>query len=242
MGKQRMTVCIQPPGGPAGPDALRRAIGEAMAPYCYDREDIPHPGWVGEWDYWFISGANCGFVILPGHEDDPRLVRYDEWKESSEELPWDRCHGGPRALLDLDADRVTAAQEAAGRWDDWSRFAAGHPPALPAGHYLDRAYLDPVGYPEQRARAEYAAQPLIRAMSEDPELRERFPYDPIAFFGPDRDEFVADCVSRVLPTPALLTLDGRWIEEGGPEYRRLFNTYLDSLPPETMVVRVLYHS
>ncbi|MFF5013744.1 hypothetical protein [Streptomyces sp. NPDC001165] len=242
MAKQRITVCVPPPSAPADPDALRQAIGEAMAPHYYWREDRPHPDWVGEWDYWFISGSNCPFAVLPDHEDDPRLVRNDEWRPSEEELPRDRCHGGPRALLDLDTDREAAADEAAWRWNDWARFAAGHPPALPAGPYLDRAYLDPVGYPEERARAEYAAQPLIRAFREDPELRERFPYDPIGFFGPDREAFVADCVSRVLPTPALLTLDGRWVEYGGPDYRREFNACLDALPPETMVVRVLYHS
>ncbi|WP_317447569.1 hypothetical protein [Streptomyces collinus] len=242
MAKQRITVCVPPPSDPADPDALHRAIGEAMAPYYYDREPIPHPDWVGEWDYWFVSGANCPFAVLPGHEDDPRLVRYDEWTESSEELPRGRCHGGPRGLLDLYTDRQAAAHEAARRWDEWARFAAGHPPALAAGPYLDRAYLDPVGYPEERARAEYAAQPLIRAFMEDPELEDQFPYDPIGYFGPYREAFMADRVAEALPTPALLTLDGRWVEYSGPDYRREFNTYLNALPPETMVVRVLYHS
>lgn len=49
-------------------------------------------------------------------------------------------------------------------------------------------------------------------------------------------------VTAVLPTPALLTLDGRWVEGGGPEYERMFNACLDGLPGDTMVVRVLYHS
>ncbi|WP_424861796.1 hypothetical protein [Streptomyces sp. MMS24-I29] len=241
MAKQRITVCVPPPEDPADSGALRRAIGKAMAPYYYDREDRPHPDWVGEWDYWFISGANCAFAVLPGREDDARLVRFDDWNDSAEELPRDRCYGGPRGLLDLDTDREAVADEAARWWDRWTRFAAGHPSALPVGHYLDRAYLDPVGYPEQRARAEYAAQPLIRAVIENPELEERFTDDPVGYFGPDRETFVADCASQVLPTPALLTLDGRWVEAGGPEYRRWFASYLDALPNETMVVRVLYH-
>ncbi|MFJ9867346.1 hypothetical protein [Streptomyces sp. NPDC101165] len=131
--------------------------------------------------------------------------------------------------------------DSARRWNDWARFAAA-PPALPAGHYLDRAYLDPAGYPERRARAEYTAQPLIRAVIEDPELEEQFTCDPIAFFGPDREAFAADCVAEVLPTTALLAPDGRWVEYGGPDCRRWFNAYLDALPPETMVVRVLCHS
>ncbi|MGW3498620.1 hypothetical protein [Streptomyces sp. NPDC001020] len=244
MAKQRITVCVAPPSDPADPDALREAIGEAMAPYHYGREDIPHPDWVGEWDYWAISGGRYAFAVLLGHEDDPRLVRVGDWQQGSEweELDRGRCHGGPRGILDLDTDREAAAQEAALRWDEWARFAAGHPPALPAAHYLDRVYLDPVGYPEERARADHWDQPLIRAILEDPELEERFTDDPVLFFGPDREAFVAAHAAQVLPTPALLTLDGRWLEDGGPAYRRWFNTYLDALPPETMLVRVLYHS
>ncbi|MET4641123.1 hypothetical protein ABZY10_20735 [Streptomyces sp. NPDC006539] len=33
----------------------------------------------GEWSYWFVSGTGCLFGLLPCHEDDPRLVRYDDW-------------------------------------------------------------------------------------------------------------------------------------------------------------------
>ena len=75
MAKQRITVCVEPPDDPADPDALRAAIGKTMAPYFYDREDIPHPARVGEWDDRAISGANFAFAVLPGHENDPRLVR-----------------------------------------------------------------------------------------------------------------------------------------------------------------------
>ncbi|MDX2591446.1 hypothetical protein PV343_03975 [Streptomyces sp. WI03-4A] len=108
MAKQRITVCVPSPSDPAAPDALHRAIGEVMAPYHYDSEPLPHPNWVGEWDYWFVSGSNCPFAVLPGHEDDLRLVRHDEWEKSSGELPRDRCHGGPHGLLDLDTDRQAA--------------------------------------------------------------------------------------------------------------------------------------
>ncbi|MFE1334128.1 hypothetical protein [Streptomyces microflavus] len=46
----------------------------------------------------------------------------------------------------------------------------------------------------------------------------------------------------VLPTWALLTLEGRWIEGGTHEYRAAFNAYRDELPDATVLVRVLYHS
>ncbi|MDC0772942.1 hypothetical protein [Streptomyces sp. HD] len=214
MAKQRITVCL-PPCDQDDPESLRRAIGRAMAPYDYNREDSPHPDWVGEWDYWFISGAGCEFAVLPGHEDDPRLLRHDEWKERPEELPRSRCHGGPRGLLDLDTDRAEVAREAARRWDDWRRFADRH-----AG----------------------GSESVLRAVAEDPELRERFTRDPYAWFGADRAAYVAEQAAEVLPTPAMLTLGGRWVEYGGPGYRQWFNAYLQDLPADTMVVRVLYHS
>ncbi|MGM9469042.1 hypothetical protein [Streptomyces murinus] len=75
MAEQRITVCVEPPADPTDPDTLRAAIGKAMAPYFYDREDIPHPDWVGEWDYWAISGANFAFAVLPGHEDGGPVYR-----------------------------------------------------------------------------------------------------------------------------------------------------------------------
>ncbi|MFE9016328.1 hypothetical protein [Streptomyces cyaneofuscatus] len=37
-------------------------------------------------------------------------------------------------------------------------------------------------------------------------------------------------------------LGSRWIEGGTHEYRAAFNAYLDGLPDDTMLVRVLYHS
>ncbi|MEV0035292.1 hypothetical protein [Streptomyces sp. NPDC050804] len=47
----------------------------------------------------------------------------------------------------------------------------------------------------------------------------------------------------LLPTPALLTLDGRWAKGGDPDYERMFNTCLNaapgSLPGATLVVGVL---
>ncbi|MFE5816503.1 hypothetical protein ACFQ6S_24305 [Streptomyces sp. NPDC056479] len=169
---------------------------------------------MGEWDYWFVSGAGYAFAVLPGHEDDPRLVRHDEWTERPEELPRSRCHGGPRGLLDLDTDRAEVGREAARRWDDWRRFADRHT----------------------------GPESVLRAIAKDPELEERFTHDPYNWFGRDREAYIAERVADVLPTPAMLTLAGRWVEYGGPGYRQWFNAYLQDLPADTMVVRVLYHS
>ncbi|MFF8716507.1 hypothetical protein ACF07T_34510 [Streptomyces sp. NPDC015184] len=238
MAKQRVTVCVPP----CAPEDLHRFIGRAMAPFDYNRTDHPDPDWVGEWDYWFVSGAGCLFAVLPGHEQDPRLVRRDEWTEPPVDPPPSRCHGGPRGLLDLAVDRDEAAARARVLWKEYQEFATCYPPALPYGFFATRAHTDPVTYPRERVVEEFTDQPLIRALVETPDLGDRFASDPVAYFGEDLETFVAQRVAEVLPTPTLLTLDGRWIESGGPEYLRMFNEYLESLPADTMVVRVLYHS
>ncbi|MEU9326464.1 hypothetical protein AB0D91_22070 [Streptomyces canus] len=238
MGKQRITVCLPP----VGPDGLKRAIGQAMDPFWYDREDRPHPDWVGEWSYWFVSGAGCLFDVLPGHEDDPRLVRYDDWTEPPEDLPPSRCHGGPRGILDLDTPRAAEARRAGDTWTAYRAFSERYPPALPFHHFAERARtLDPELAREAAVTA-FREQPLIRAIESDPALEERFGSDPVYHFDEDLETYVSRHVAAVLPTPALLTLGGRWEEGGGPDYERMFNSYLDGLPADTMVVRVLYHS
>ncbi|MFF2848403.1 hypothetical protein ACFVT5_19075 [Streptomyces sp. NPDC058001] len=238
MAKQRITVCLPP----VGPDGLKQAIGRAMAPFRYDREDVPHPDWVGEWDYWFVSGAGCLFDVRPGHEDDPRLVRHDDWTESAEDLPPSRCHGGPRGLLDLDTPRAAEARRAAGTWTAYHAFADRHPPALPFHHFEERARTLEPEHVREAAVAAFREQPLIQAIEADPALEERFTSDPALHLDEDQDTYVSRHVAAVLPTPALLTLDGRWVEGGGPDYQRTFNTYLDALPGDAMAVRVLYHS
>ncbi|MDK0523997.1 hypothetical protein [Streptomyces sp. ML-6] len=60
------------------------------------------------------------------------------------------------------------------------------------------------------------------------------------YFGEKLETFAAERVAEVLPTPTLLTLDGRRIESGGPECLRMLNEYLETLLADTMVVRVLY--
>ncbi len=54
MAKERVTVCL--PAGHRG--EVHEAIGAALAPYDYNREDVPHdPEWMGEWDHWQIDGS-----------------------------------------------------------------------------------------------------------------------------------------------------------------------------------------
>ncbi|WP_446042179.1 hypothetical protein, partial [Streptomyces sp. SID1121] len=226
MGKQRITVCVLP----VAPDGLKQAIGQVMAPFSYDREDRPHPDWVGEWSHWFVSGAGCLFDVLPGHEDDRRLVRYDDWTDFPDDLPPSRCHGGPRGVLDLGTPRTVEARRAADTWTAYRAFADRHPRALPFHHFAERVRTLEPEHAREAAVAAFREQPLIQAIEADPALEERFTSDPAFHFDEDLETYVARHVAAVLPTPALLTLDGRWVEGGGHDYERMFNAYLDDLP------------
>lgn len=71
----------------------------------------------------------------------------------------------------------------------------------------------------------FREQPLIHAIEADPALEERFTSDPAFHFDEDLETYVARHVAAVLSIPALLTLDGRWVEGGGPDYERMFSAY-----------------
>ncbi|MEU9011480.1 hypothetical protein AB0D12_17195 [Streptomyces sp. NPDC048479] len=211
-----------------------------MAPYDDNRADVPQPDSVGEWDYWYISAGGWEFAVLAGHEDDPRIVR--EGEDEHRARPRNRCDGGPKGLLDFDADRAPAAEDAARRRHEWQEFAAAYPPSLPLGHFWQKAFLDPAGYPERQALEDFGDQPVIRALRAESELHDRLGDDPVAVYGDDLAAFVELKTADVLPTWALLTLDGRCFEGGTHACRRSLDACLDALPADAMVVRVLYHS
>lgn len=59
------------------------------------------------------------------------------------------------------------------------------------------------------------------------------------------DRFVQVKVYETLARDALLTLDGEWLSrESMPheQYIEFFNSYLDGLSPQSVVVNVTYHS
>ncbi|MFF5787490.1 hypothetical protein ACFY8P_21300 [Streptomyces sp. NPDC012693] len=90
--------------------------------------------------------------------------------------------------------------------------------------------------------AHFGAQPLIRALKQDPALEERFGWDPVPWFGEDRAALVERAEAAVLPTFALLTLDGRWLDGSSHPANVRFNAYIDGLPDSALLVRVMYHS
>ncbi|MFE0509509.1 hypothetical protein [Streptomyces sp. NPDC058964] len=231
MAKERVTVCVPR----CDPGDVPRAIGTVMAPYDYNRVFAPgEPVVETWWDYWRIDGRGCEFPVVPGHEDDPRLIR-------GTGTPSGLCAGGPRGLLDLETPRARAAAEARRAFETWQEFASGYPPARPMSHFWSRYVADPEHYPQARALEDFRTQPAIAALMERPDLEDLVGGDPVAHLGNDLDTHVRDAANAALPTPALLTLEGHWLSVAGPEGDRHFNDYLDTLPPDAIVVRVLYH-
>ncbi|MER5636250.1 hypothetical protein ABT095_04765 [Kitasatospora sp. NPDC002227] len=252
---------------------LRAALDQAMAPFRMDA----NPRWRYIWDWWAIRGGSdgSGFSPLPGHEDSPRLVHDDPHYDGTPlpSLPG-QCAGGPRGLLDLTefrelSDRVTAVRSRAGDpWDFWQHLKPDHPPLQPWSAFWARHQADPQGYPAERLRHDFAAQPLLQAFTADP-LSQIPGLHTIAWHyqqaglldtldGP-RPSFVAR-MTDLLPQPDLLTLDGWWIEDGtfpvhghceaaetcphldeGNRYQRDIGGYLTSLPDDALLIKLKCH-
>lgn len=239
MAKERVTVCVPP----CAPEDVHRAIGAAMAPYDYNRDaGVGDPDDETWWDYWQIDGRGCEFLVVPGHEDDPRLIRGTEALSGEpRNVPPSLCDGGPRALLDLETPRAQAAAGARRAFEAWQDFSAAYPPTRPSSAFWARHFSDPEGYAQAQAVEDYRTQPAIVALGDNPELRELIGGDPAARLTGDVEAYVRAAADEALPSNALLTLDGRWLDIANAEGRRYFNDYLDALPADTLVVRVLYH-
>ncbi|MFK4150314.1 hypothetical protein [Streptomyces sp. NPDC004065] len=223
------------------PEDVPEAIGAAMAPYDYNRHIAPgEPEVETWWDYWQIDGGGCEFPVVPGHEDDPRLIRGTHTLPERRATFRPRC-GGPRGRLDLETPRAQAAAEARRAFEAWQAFASGYPPVHPASHFWARHFADPEGYPRIQAVEDYRTQPALVALADLPELEDLVGGDPAARLVGDLGAHMREAADQALTTHALLTLDGRWLAISGPERCRYFNEYLDDLTPDTIVVRVLYH-
>ncbi|WTW93484.1 hypothetical protein OG216_08905 [Streptomycetaceae bacterium NBC_01309] len=205
-----------------------------------------------EWDWWFIYGGedDTALPLRCGSEDDPRVIRSPN-RHSGEprQLTMARCDGAPRELLDFDDDRRRAADIARIRWTSWQDHLKGLPSPKPLSEITEnykrlvRVAKEEIQPPYQ----EYANQPAIK------ELAGKVPVlgvtgadaDPVAHFGFPLEVYVQRMIARVVPTDAVLTLEGRWInlpDEGDPyEYFRMVDNYIENLSGENVVLRLLYH-
>ncbi|MEU0429997.1 hypothetical protein ABZ235_41860, partial [Streptomyces canus] len=129
----------------------------------------------------------------------------------------------------------------AGAFESWRDFASAYPPGRPRSHFRAGHLADPEGYPQTQALEDYRTQPVIATYLERPDLEDLLGGDPVARLGDDLGTLVREAAEGALPTHALLTLDGCRLTVAGPERRRYFNDYLDTLRADAYVVRVLYH-
>ncbi|MGW5351798.1 hypothetical protein ACWERV_14985 [Streptomyces sp. NPDC004031] len=222
-----MSITVSLPASAA--DDVEEAVARAMAPFeiddtTGDDRDI--------WDSWYISGGTVhggGFNVLPGHEQDPRLIHEIPgrwWRPGAEPTPnepgW--CAGGPRGLLDFSASREEAEKLAEAAWQHWQDLARELPEPQPLEAFRTRRRTEP-GYSREQAAADYHAQPLLRTFEEYletlPTERYRWDFlrtsDPVADIGPlPLEKFLARALSDALNTRNVLTLDGWWHEDGAP--------------------------
>ncbi|MBT1091910.1 hypothetical protein [Streptomyces sp. Tu102] len=240
MAREVLTVCLPP----TDPGTVRRAIAEAIAPFDHNAEgEDLEPG---EWDVWSLGAAGREFWIRPGAEGDPRLIReYEPTREGQVHvIAPDRCSGGPVGALDIQTQRSRAAAEADVLWHAWEELSAGFPPA----RSLEDLIAEEPGASDRRpgpAWHRYAAQPLMRAVLEDPVLHARFGQRAVGDFGVGHERFLRRKYLESLARDALLTLDRMWISPVSlphEEYIEFFNTYIDELSPNAVVVNITYHS
>ncbi|MFJ7494824.1 hypothetical protein ACIQZB_27170 [Streptomyces sp. NPDC097727] len=107
MANEMVTVCLLPDTH----QDLCAAIESTMAPFDLNGDHQPYQG---EWDQWWLGRPGEEFDVLPGHENDRRLVRapVDAHGNPRHWTPGE-CDGGPRGLLDFTVMRTRAAQLAA---------------------------------------------------------------------------------------------------------------------------------
>ena len=129
-------------------------------------------------------------------------------------------------------------------WRAWAELSSGFPPARSLDDLIaedPEATVRHAGPAWQR----YGAQPLVRAVLDDADLPARFGQRAVGDFGVGRDRFLRRGADEALVRDALLTLDGSWVtpvSQRDDDYVSFFNTYVDELAPDTMLVNITYHS
>jgi hypothetical protein len=206
-----------------------------------------------KWDWWVIGGRwPARFPYRKGHDREviPAEPYKPLWGAPGEPVPAGHCDGGPLAALDLAAMRDEAARRAREEHAEYLAVVAGTPEALPWSVFADNI-SEAGGYGIDRAREEYNTQPRIKAL-----------YDSRDFAFCDNEDFqvpaaryVAQARARAVPGWAVLTTDGRWMEQGSMGwwgrndatessrigYWEAANAYIGSLPGDAWLVSVDCH-
>lgn len=231
------------------------------------------------WDWWVVGGRwrwslmarrgvdRSALVLTELRGGDPIRTNQMEIEERMKAgLPlgpdygpngglW--CDGAPRGLLDFDAMRGKAEEDAHAEFDAWEAFWNGLPAeardhALPWSYFRDLAECG--GCTSGEAREAYRVQPWVTAAKTRPGAN-MFGGCELDRYGFGRDEFAARARLGAVPGYALLTLEGEWLEPGrmgwfgmssaNDDTREAYhveaNRYLDELDPEAWIVLVDVH-
>jgi hypothetical protein len=169
---------------------------------------------------------------------------------------WDACHRD--AVAEVYAELGITKQEAdailEGATDDPLYVALERrlPEAVDAAR---ETYWGSVAYNWDQARADYAAQPRIRALRTSEAYKKWFDGPEDIFDHLTRDEYIEQCRNKAIPGFATLTHDGRWLAEGemgwfGADnstpattatYLAEVNKYLDSLESDMWLINIDCH-
>jgi hypothetical protein len=202
-----------------------------------------------KWDWWVVGGRWGGYFAY--RSEHAKSVIMPERRFSSPEFKPLHCDGGPKFALDFDVMRAEKMDQARKTYAEWEALVAGTPEALPWSVFAEN--ISENGYTVERAREEYRSQPRIKAL-EGTDFR-WYDDDPVTTFQVPEERYVEHARAQAVPGWGILTLDGRWIEQGSMGwwgmndatesskigYWEASNAYLESLDDDTYLVCVDCH-
>jgi hypothetical protein len=208
-----------------------------------------NPG--AKWDWWVVGGRWPGRFIYRQEFEAQAIEPKPHWGAPDETIPPLHCDGGPKRALDLGALREEKAVQARKTYAEWRTVTAGTPDALPWSAFADNISPER-GYTADEAREEYRSQPRVQAIKDTD-----FSWhdDAIAEFQIPESLYVERQRAQAVPGWAILTADGRWMEQGrmgwwamndateGSRigYWEAANAYIESLPDDTWLIAVDCH-
>ena len=202
-----------------------------------------------KWDWWVVGGRWGGY--FPFRLEHATSVIMPERRFSSPDFKALHCDGGPKFALDLDKLRTEKMDDARERYALWAKITAGTPEALSWSVFAENI-SEGNGYTIQQARDEYHSQPRIKAL-EGTDFQ--WMDDPVGGLQIPEELYVERARAQAVPGWGILTLDGRWMEQGSMGwwglndatdgsrigYWEAANAYIEALPESTFLVCVDCH-
>lgn len=156
-----------------------------------------------EWDWWVVGGR---------------------WSDMLRTLDGKPCDEGLISEIDWAGMESEAASDAASKIDDVLAITAGRKMPKPWKHYLDK-------YPNEieKAREEYHAQPVLKAIQAHDHLR-TFMADAVEYYCLNEDDprqaFIDKRVDAI-PSCYAIVKDGKWIAQGQMGWWGMSNDTVD---------------